>query len=207
MSTSRQKVDVFVDSFTRLRVGDDDVARAIIDAEYPFVPLVRKSKKSSKSRRSTPSRVLQIANRDGFIDRYTGNQLIYPAAMKVMSLSMPQAFPWHPNGKMDIAHIAWWELFPTLDHVTPITRDGDDVDDNIVLCSMTINMAKRNWTLDELGWKKRACGDMNKWDGLLKNTTALIAQRTELQSDKYIKRWHNATLKLFPTLLDANHEY
>ena len=204
MTAMRDKVDVVVDSFARLRAGDDDVARAIIDTEYPFVPLVRKSR---KSRSSTRSRVLQIANRDGFIDLYTGKKLVYPAAMKVMSLSMPQTFPWHPKGKMDIAHIAWWELFPTLDHVTPITLDGDDTDDNIVLCSMTTNMAKSNWTLDELGWKKRARGDMSKWDGLLKTTTVLIAQRTELQNDLEIQRWHTAALKLFPTLLDANHEY
>ena len=201
MSTSRDKVDVMADSIARLYDGDDVGARAVINAEYPFVPLVR------KSRSRTESRILRIAKRDGFIDHYTGKKLVYPAAMKVMSELMPKEFPYHRNGKMDKAHIAWWELFPTLDHMSPVTREGDDDDSNIVLCSMTTNAAKSLWTLKELGLKPHARGDMNEWDGLLKVATVLIAQRPKLQKISYIKRWHNPALKLFPTLLDANHEY
>ena len=201
MSTSRDKVDVMADSIARLYDGDVDGARAVINTEYPFVPRVR------KSRSWTRSRVLEIAKRDGFIDRYTGAKLVYPAAMKVMSELMPKEFPYHPHGDMSVGHIAWWELFPTLDHVTPIACGGDDADDNIVLCSMITNGAKSLWTLEQLDLKKRACGDMNEWDGLLKVATVLISQRSELQNDKYIKPWHTAALKLFPTLLDANHEY
>ena len=221
MAAMRDKVDVMADSIARLYDGDDAGARAILNDEYPFDPRVRSPCKlpkprdlpklpesdSSKTYEHLPSRVLNIAVRDGFIDRYSGKKLIYPAAMRAMSALMPKEFPYHPRGDLDVAHIAWLELFPSLDHVIPITRNGDDTDDNIVLCSMTNNTTKRNRTLCELGWEKRACGNMNEWDGLLKVAAALIEQHPELKKVSYIKRWHNPALKLFPTLLDANHEY
>ncbi len=221
MSTSRDKVDVMADSIARLYAGDVDGARAVINTEYPFDPNARSSCKlpkprnlpklpkseSSNKRESSPQRILHIAVRDGFIDRYTGRKLLYPAVMRTMNLLMPKEFPEHSNYLMSETHIAWWELFPSLDHLTPVARGGVDTDDNIVLCASTTNRDKHNWLLEELGWQLHARGDMNQWDGLLKVATALIAKRSELLDDDYIKQRHNATLKLFPTLLDANHEY
>ena len=220
MNAARDKVDVMADSIARLYVGDDAGARAILNAGYPFDPNARSPRlpkprnlpklpksESSNPRQSSSKRILHIAVRDGFIDLYTGNRLLYPAVMKTMNLLLPKEFPAHSNYKMGETHIAWWELFPTLDHLTPVTCDGVDTDENIVLCAMTTNMDKGNRTLKELDWTLHARGDMNQWDGLLKVATALIAKRSELLDDAYIKRWHNAALKLFPTLLDANHEY
>ena len=222
MNATRDKVDVMADSIARLYVGDVDGARAVINTEYPFDPNGRSPCKlptprnlpklpsldSSKTREPLlPQRILRIAVRDGFIDRYSGKKLIYRAAMRAMSALMPKEFPYYPHGDLDVTHIAWWELFPSLDHVTPIAHNGEDTDDNLVLCSMTNNDAKSNRTLDELGWQLHARGDMNEWDGLLKVATVLISQRSELQKISYIQPWHTAALKLFPTLLDANHEY
>ena len=220
MNATRDKVDVMADSIARLYVGDDAGAREILNAGYPFDPNARSPRlpkprnlpklpkfESPNVRESSSTRILHIAVRDGFIDRYTGNRLLYPAVMKTMNLLFPKEFPEHSNYMMSETHIAWWELFPSLDHLTPVTRGGVDTDDNIELCASTTNIAKRNYLLSELDWQLHARGDMNEWDGLLKAATALIAKRSELQNDEYIKRWHNATLKLFPTLLEANHEY
>jgi hypothetical protein len=64
-------------------------------------------------------------------------------------------------------HPAYWELFPTLDHVVPIARGGWDDEANLVSTSTLHNSAKANWTLEELGWSLHPPGALSQWDGLL----------------------------------------
>ncbi|MFF0818704.1 HNH endonuclease [Rhodococcus sp. NPDC003318] len=52
---------------------------------------------------------------------------------------------------MSQTHFAYWELFPTIDHIVPVTRGGADDESNWVTTSMLRNSAKAHWTLDELG--------------------------------------------------------
>jgi len=61
----------------------------------------------------------RIFARDGFIDRYRGSRLIFPPVLRLLSLYLPKEFPYHKNGKMTEGHMAYWELFPTVDHVVP----------------------------------------------------------------------------------------
>jgi hypothetical protein len=118
-----------------------------IKSHYPFTPF----KKSSRS--YTPFQITSIFVRDGFIDRYKGNLLVFPPSLRLISYYLPSEFPFHPNGKMDEGHIAYWELFPTIDHVIPVARGGKDEETNWVCCSMLTNGIKSNWTLEELGWE------------------------------------------------------
>jgi hypothetical protein len=48
---------------------------------------------------------------------------------------------------MSETHIIYWALFPTIDHVVPVAREGPDEDKNWVTTSMLRNAAKSNWTL------------------------------------------------------------
>jgi len=41
----------------------------------------------------------RIFARDGFIDRYRGSRLIFPAALRLLSHYLPAEFPFHKNGK------------------------------------------------------------------------------------------------------------
>lgn len=68
---------------------------------------------------------------------------------------------------MDSSHPLYWELTPTLDHVVPVTRGGQDRLENWITTSMIINARKGTYTLDELGWKLLPPGDRNEWDGLI----------------------------------------
>ncbi len=104
---------------------------------------------------------------DGFIDRYRGTRLIYPPVFYLISTILPNQFPSHPNWKMSATHIAFWELFPTVDHLIPRARGGAHDKSNWVTCSMLTNSAKDHWTLDELGWQLHEKGDFSNWDGLL----------------------------------------
>jgi len=109
----------------------------------------------------------RIFIRDGFIDRYSGTRLIFPGVLRVLSKLLRTDFPFHPNWKMSATHPAYWELFPTIDHVVPVTRGGVYDESNWVTTSQLRNSAKGLWTLDELGWELYPPGDYASWNGLM----------------------------------------
>jgi hypothetical protein len=131
--------------------------------------------------------------RDGFTDRYRGSRLVFPPALRFISDALPGRFPYHPNGKMSAAHVAYWELFPTVDHVVPVALGGADDESNWVCCSMLTNGIKANWTLEQLGWELLAPGDFAEWDGLLGWFVSEAAKRPELvRASAYYRRWLGA---------------
>ena len=164
-----------------------DEARAIIERDYPFAPVAK------TTRRYTPRIMTSIFLRDGFVDRYRKQRLVFPPTLRLISHALPDAFPYHPNGKMTVGHMAYWELFPTIDHVTPVARGGRDEASNWVCCSMRTNQIKAHWTMDELGWTLHDPGDCAEWDGLL----GWFIQYVESQPAAYVKsayvaKWYAA---------------
>ncbi len=137
-----------------------DEASSIARSEYPFTinPVA--------GRKYTPYQSTLIFFRDGFIDRYDGKRLVFPGALRLLSILLPEEFPAHPNWKMSESHIMYWELFPTVDHIMPVARGGADDKSNWVTTSMINNGVKTHWTLEELKWELRQPGDIEDWDGL-----------------------------------------
>jgi hypothetical protein len=130
--------------------------------------------------------------RDGFIDRYRGGRLVFPAALRLLSRYLPRAFPFQRHWKMSACHIAYWELCATIDHVVPKALGGTDSETNWVSCSMLTNNIKANWTLEELQWQLQPAGQIGEWDGLLGWFIRQVANDQAVLQDPYIKRWHNA---------------
>lgn len=166
--------------------GELVAAGEVVRTQYPHVssPCV--------GRKATLREATQLFVRDGFVDRYRGGRLVFPGALRVLSLRLPEAMPYHPNGKMDRSHPAWWELFPTIDHVVPIARGGANDPSNWVTCSMTTNSIKANWTLEQLGWRLRELGAIERWDGLLGWFVEMVAEDRTLLTHDYVRRWHAA---------------
>ena len=127
-------------------VADDRplVAATILAEEYPFVPL------QNVGRRYSAVQSMRVFVRDGFIDRYTGKRLFFPGTLRLISRLLPQQFPFHPNWKTDACHFGFYELFPTIDHLLPVSRGGLDDAGNWVSTSMLKNAAKANFTVEEL---------------------------------------------------------
>ena len=117
-----------------------------IASEYPFTP------PTNAWRKYSAGQYMEVFVRDGFIDRYSGRRLVFPGTLRLLSLLLLQEFPFHPNWKTDACHFAFWELFPTIDVIVPVSRGGLDREDNWVSTSMLLNAAKANFTLEELGW-------------------------------------------------------
>jgi hypothetical protein len=169
--------------------GDIGIAGNILRAEYPFVPIM------PESRRYSELQSLQVFVRDGFVDRYSGQRLVFPGIFRLLSRLLPEEFPFQPNWKMTETHPAYWELFPTIDHVLPIARGGSDQESNWVTTSMLRNAAKANWTLEELGWGLRPPGSLTNWDGLMRRFVEIVDSDRSALADGYLRRWHAAVVR------------
>jgi hypothetical protein len=172
-----------------LKEGRVGKAKDILTSDYPFEPI------QSQTRSYTELQSAKLFVRDGFIDRYTGARLVFPAALRLISHLLPEDFPYHRNWKMSETHVAYWELFPTVDHIVPVARGGDDSELNWVSTSMLKNSAKSNWTLEELGWDLHPKGSISEWDGLTGWFLDYVETNPDLLTDNYFSKWQKAALK------------
>ena len=87
---------------------------------YPFLDnLIHK-------RQYSRYQMCRVFLRDGFIDRYSGDRLLFPGLIKIFTIEFPDIFKYHKNWKMSDTHMIYWELFPTIDHLIPVARGGQD---------------------------------------------------------------------------------
>ncbi|HMU34810.1 MAG TPA: hypothetical protein PKC89_13210 [Pyrinomonadaceae bacterium] len=172
-----------------LLFGDPSRASVIATQEYAHENLAFAGRKYNEYESTT------IFLRDGFLDRYSGSKLVFPASLRLISHLMPAEFPAHPNWKMSESHMVYWELFPTIDHVVPVARGGADDQTNWVTTSMIRNSAKSNWLLEELGWNLQPPGNVREWDGLTRWFMQYIEQEPTYLNDPYLKRWHRAAFR------------
>lgn len=169
-----------------------DDARNTIRRDYPFMPVV------PSERRYGEVESLRVFMRDGFIDRYSGERLVFPGTLRLLALRMPDAFPYHPNWKMSETHLAFWELSPTVDHIVPVSRGGRDEEDNWATTSMLRNSAKANWTLEELGWTLHPPDRSSEWDGLLGWFHKFVRMHPEVLTEPRIRAWRRAVTACLP---------
>jgi len=186
MTTRSATIERVCAAITR---GRQPQAAALLTAEYPFVATTK------AARRYSELEMQRVFLRDGFLDRYCGARLVFPGTLRLLSQLLPVEFPAHKNWKMSESHPAFWELFPTIDHVVPVARGGLDDASNWVTTSMLRNSAKAHWTLEELGWRLHAPAPSEQWDGL----TGWFLERTEthpeLLASPYLRRWRGAALR------------
>ncbi|MFN6128678.1 MAG: HNH endonuclease [Planctomycetota bacterium] len=172
----------------RIAKGDKLEASKIIRSEYPFVPLSKSVRKYKK--RET----LKVFLRDGFIDRYRGNRLVFPPALRLLSTYLTDDFPYNKNGDMKKGHIAYWELFPTIDHKEPVAKGGADEEANWVCCSLMTNSIKSNWTLEELRWELGPTGCLKEWDGLIGWFMDQVQREPTLKQHRYMGSWYKLAM-------------
>ncbi|MBZ0264936.1 HNH endonuclease [bacterium] len=182
------KADILAASLKLLLEENTKEAGAYLDTHYPFKPIIRKSRSWSRKK------VITICQRDGYCDRYTGKKLVFPGALQVIHLLLPDQFPADKNWSMAKTHMAFWELFPTIDHVFPIARGGEDEESNWATTSMRMNQIKANWTLEEIGWRLIPIEELKPWDGLEVMTLRLVEKHQILQEDDYLLRWYKALI-------------
>lgn len=183
----KEKSDIVLDIASMLLEKNKIAAQSIICQEYPHTYY------EVEKRTYTMTQKMNQFMKDGFIDRYTGNRLLNPGVLKVISYYFPEEFPYQSHWKMTETHSAYWELVPTIDHIYPIAKGGIDDEKNWVTTSMKNNSIKSNYTIDEIHWKLYPKGDISKWDGLTGVFLELVNKDNELLRDSYIKSWYKVS--------------
>lgn len=183
----RSEKSAFIDQVCRaLSAGSPEAARTILATRYPFAP------EPITPRRYGPVESTRVFVRDGFIDRYSGDRLVFPPVLRVISAVLPTTFPFHPNWKTDVTHPAYWEVGATVDHLIPVTRGGADEESNWITTSMARNSAKMNWTLGELGWALHPPGNVREWDGMTRWFLDYSAVNPTLLASGTVRQWYRA---------------
>lgn len=178
----------------------DEISTALVEKDLPKAAEIARlnwpfEPREVHSRQYSPKQLVRLFTRDGFCDRYSGKRLVHPGMLRLLSILLPQEFPFQEHWKMTETHMAFWELFPTLDHVTPISRGGADREENWVTTSQLRNSAKSSWTLEELGWQLLGINSLPMWDGLTSRFMELVSLSEDLQANPYIHRWYVASLE------------
>ena len=184
------RADIIANACAFVQTRNLDAARELILNHYP------PAQSSTARRKWTEQNLLRIFVRDRFTDRYFGARLIFPGALRMLSLLIPGEFPYHPNWKQSETHPAFWELYPTIDHVIPVARGGRDDEANLVTTSMLRNGAKANWLLEELGWPTARAPVANNWDGMLGWFLSQWEANEPLHDNSYLRQWHRAAVQV-----------
>ena len=186
----KDKSVVISDIAAKLLENNKSAAETIIREEYPHTYF------EIEKRTYTLEQKMNQFIKDGFIDRYTGQKLLNPGMLKVISHYFPKEFPYQSHWKMTDTHMAYWELIPTLDHVYPIAKGGVDDERNWVTTSMKNNSIKSNYTIDEIHWRLYPKGNITDWDGLTSVFFMLVEKDKELLKDTYIRNWYRVSKAL-----------
>ena len=184
----KEKSAVLLEVCGALSCDAPDEAIEILHRGYPFAP------NPVVTRRYGPMQSARVFVRDGFIDRYAGERLVFPPVLRVISTILPEDFPYHPNWKTDVTHPAYWDLSATVDHLVPVSRGGADDESNWVTTSGGRNSAKGNWSLEDLGWSLHPPGDFDEWDGLLKWFVQYTEKHPKVLLDHSMRQWRRAAL-------------
>lgn len=169
-----------------LSSGDSVSAAEVLSSAFPTPPA------------STPrspwslARLTKVFIRDGFTDRYFGEPLVFPGALRALSVLSPSLFPYHRNWKQSLTHSIYWSHYPTIDHVVPVARGGADDESNVVTTSMLSNAAKSNWLLSELGWHTTHAPLAATWDGLLVWFCREYERNEKLRQEPSLRQWYKA---------------
>jgi hypothetical protein len=84
LKMKEQKAQIIQDICSALLSGDNEKAKEIACRDYPFVI------PPSSKRQMTDTERTRIFIRDGFLDRYTGRQLVYPGTIILLSVLLSE---------------------------------------------------------------------------------------------------------------------
>lgn len=107
-----------------------------------------------------------VVERDGFLCRYCSLPVVPATVRKVLAKEYPADVPWGNTNASQ--HAAFQALWLQYDHVTPLSRGGENSAENVVVTCAACNFMKWDWHLDELGLvdPREREPVMTSWDGL-----------------------------------------
>lgn len=199
------------DTLARIATALDagEVQDAVADARASLLPAptttvafalpadTRVSSATVKVKNLRPATRLAVYLRDGFVDRYSPERwrLVHPGALRVLSLRLGSAMPTELSRHGLPAHYAsnapvWFDVWPTVDHITARSNAARTLLDNLVTCSWWRNDSKRARHFVDTGWDLQPAGDLRDWDGLTDWFLRQVAEDPRLLDDRMVRNWH-----------------
>lgn len=101
---------------------------------------------------------------------YTGIKLITHPIIELLSYILPNEFPYNnpPNGSdkdEKNTHLLVWALWPSVDHIIPVSKGGLNMLDNYTIANSKVNMFKAKFHHEEIGLEMKKHQD-SEWNGL-----------------------------------------
>ena len=87
MMRKQSHADIIKEVCKKITDLDVDVAKEILNKKYPHEELKNAGRQYNEFIKT------KIFRRDGFIDQYSGEKLIYPPVLKILSVLMKKEFP------------------------------------------------------------------------------------------------------------------
>jgi hypothetical protein len=184
------------------------------DAASRAAALEPKFRKTTRTKRSGISRLemMDVFLRDGFVDQYSGERLLFPGTLLLLGALLPEVFPKAPPGqgwRVSECHWIYWRLWPTVEHIVPVARadDGFDVNAtaNLLTASQMMNSARDVWAPDEvpapMRFKRIPAEDAiaKRWDGMTQWFVEYTTMHPGHLKDLQIHGWHKTAIAAIKT--------
>ena len=192
-----------IESLLRALAGGSEASTADAKALAMQIPPVFSRRERVKRRNVSRGTVMQVFLRDGFVDQYTGERLVFPGTLLLLGKLLPEPFATPEEGKgwrVGECHWIYWRLWPTIEHLDPVARGGHNDDlDRLVTTSQMVNSARGPWAADEVPEKIRieridaVLARARRWDGTLRWFLKHADRwQSYLDQDATLRGWHQA---------------
>ena len=203
------KYEIIMDACLALSDEGREASQEIISKNYRFDPQARprpvlgvrptpveRKVEASDFWNEDRSLMMRIFARDGFMNRFTGELLLFPAVLRLLSKEFPSIFPYQMSWRPGEIHVAYYELCACIDRLLPISRGGSDAEGNLITTTMPYVLARFNSTVEEMGWRLTREGYVDEWDGMSSWYVEYVKENQELRNVNYFNLWYIAAKKV-----------
>jgi len=209
----RERSETIMDICLALSDEDKEACREIIRKEYPFDPKAM-PRKVPRAEQASVEDLLEVKQqtrlfwsedhalkmrvfaRDGFINRFTGELLIFPAVLRLLSKEFPKELPYQQAWRLGEVHMAYYDLFACTDMLVPTSLGGKEEEGNLITTTMPYVLVRSDSTVEGLGWRLTREGYVDEWDGMSAWYVEYVNQHQDLRKENYFNLWFNAAKKV-----------
>ncbi len=203
-----ERYEVIMDACLAFSDEGKEASQEILRLRYPFDPLqkprpVRRDKASMERKveasdfwKEDHASMMRVFARDGFMNRFTGELLINPVVLRLLSREMPSVIPYQMSWRVGEIHIAYYDLCACITSLMPEPRVGSDAECNQLTTTMPYVLARSDSTVEEMGWRLTREGYVDEWDGMSSWYVDHVKENQELRSINYFNLWYIAAKKV-----------
>jgi hypothetical protein len=204
-----EKYEIIMDACLALSDEGREASQEILRRNYPFDPRakprsVSKEKPFPMERKVEASdfwnedraSMMRVFARDGFMNRFTGELLIFPAVLRLLSKELPSIMPYQMAWRVGEIHMAYYDIYACIDRLLPKSQGGSDAESNQITTTMPYVLARSHSNVEEMDWRLTREGFVDEWDGMSSWYVEYVNANQELRNANYFNLWYIAAKKV-----------